>query len=220
MNTKNISIQRDDFFLDNQKYKTMKKILLLLLIVSLTTSCNQPKKKQQKKQSKTETKNYKKIGMQYALSTKKVLGQNLKGKMESEGVIKALEFCNINALSLTDSMSVLHNATIRRVTDKARNVNNQATAEEINYINEFKKMIANNQKVTPIINVKEDNVNFYAPITTNGLCLQCHGTKGKELNSKTFTAIRELYPDDLAVNYSVNEVRGIWSITFNKQSKD
>ncbi|CAM4056275.1 DUF3365 domain-containing protein [Flavobacterium antarcticum] len=159
-------------------------------------------------------KTYADIGLEYALETKKVLGKNLMGTIQKKGTIAALEFCNIQAMPLTDSMSVHYNATIKRVSDKNRNPNNKANFEELYYINYFKNLIAEKQQIQPVALEKLDKIQFYYPIETNTMCLQCHGTQIKPDVSKQ---ILKLYPKDLAVGYAENDVRGIWSITFQKK---
>jgi hypothetical protein len=47
------------------------------------------------------------------------------------------------------------------------------------------------------------------------MCLKCHGTPGQEIQTETLKRIQQLYPNDKAIGYGVNEVRGMWSITFN-----
>lgn len=155
------------------------------------------------------------IGLDYALSTKKILGQNLMGTIQNKGTLEAVAFCNIQAMPLTDSMSTVHNAFIKRVSDKARNPKNKANLEELKYINLFKSQIAVNQEVKPAIIETHDKIQFYYPITTNTMCLQCHG-KETDVKSEVKTKLVSLYPNDLAYGYSENEVRGIWSIEFKK----
>jgi hypothetical protein len=46
------------------------------------------------------------------------------------------------------------------------------------------------------------------------MCLKCHGNLGQEVEAKTYDKILELYPNDKAVGYDINQVRGIWSIEF------
>lgn len=48
------------------------------------------------------------------------------------------------------------------------------------------------------------------------MCLQCHGTHRKTIQPDVFKTITGLYPKDKAIGYDVNEVRGIWSITYNQ----
>jgi copper chaperone CopZ len=64
--------------------------------------------------------------------------------------------------------------------------------------------------------IEDGTVKFYAPITTNSMCLQCHGSPEKDIESKVLTALTNLYPEDKAIGYDVNEVRGIWSITYKQ----
>ena len=158
-------------------------------------------------------KSYSDIGLEYALGTKKILGKNLMESIQKKGTLEALAFCNHQAIPLTDSMSTKFNASIKRVSDKNRNPNNKANKEELKYIAQFKKDLATKQEIKPVVIEKGNQVQFYYPIETNTMCLQCHGTQIKPEVQKQ---ILKLYPNDLAVGYGENEVRGIWSITFTK----
>lgn len=160
---------------------------------------------------------YEELGLKYALATKAELGKNLMGTMQKKGTVAAVEFCNIKAYPLTDSMSVTFNANIKRVSDKPRNPENQANSKELQHIETFKEVVKNNREPKPILEETNNKVMFYYPITTNSMCLQCHGTPNKELDSEAYKTIKALYPKDMAIGYDVNQVRGIWSITFNKE---
>lgn len=159
---------------------------------------------------------YEERGLKYAVATKTELGKKLIGTIQKKGTPEAVEFCNEKAYSLTDSMSQVYNATIKRVSDKPRNINNRASIDELKYINIFKNTLANKEEPQPIVVETGDLVNFYYPITTNAVCLQCHGQPQKEIQTKTLQSIKNLYPNDQAIGYGIDEVRGIWSITFNK----
>lgn len=154
------------------------------------------------------------IGLDYALSTKATLGKNLLKAINEKGTVGALQFCNIKAMKLTDSMSVMHNAVIKRVSDKPRNPKNDANQDEIGYIEYFKKVVAAGGEIQPILKPKNGEVNFYYPITTNTMCLQCHGKPYEQVKKETLTMLKNLYPADKALDYDVNEVRGIWAINF------
>lgn len=172
--------------------------------------------KKNKKQEASKNLTLEERGLQYALSTKAVLGKNLMGKIQKEGTVAALQFCNTKAYPLTDSMAVVNKAKIRRVSDKPRNPKNTANSKEKGYIEMFKKDAAFNKESSPIVLESENNVQFYYPIKTNGMCLQCHGKPNSDIKENTLTQIDRLYPKDLARGYDVNEVRGIWSISFKK----
>lgn len=155
-------------------------------------------------------------GLKYALSTKAVLGKNLMGTIQKKGTLEALAFCNEKAYPLTDSMSVVHNASIKRVSDKPRNQNNQANDKELTYINSFKNDIKNKKEPKPIVDLIDNKVHVYYPITTNTMCLQCHGKPNQDINRPTLNSLANLYPKDKAIGYSINQVRGIWNISFDK----
>ncbi len=171
-------------------------------------------KEQKNIKNKTET--YADRGLRYALGTKKVLGQNLIGTIQRAGTQEALTFCNEKAYPLTDSMAVVYNASIKRVSDKPRNPKNQANKSELEYINTYKERIKNNEISNPIVEELKDKVHVYYPITTNIMCLQCHGKPDEQISSETFTLLKKLYPKDKAIGYDINEVRGVWHVTFQK----
>lgn len=163
-----------------------------------------------------ETLPYEERGLKYALTTKAVLGKNLMGTIQKKGTLEALAFCNEKAYPLIDSMSVVHNANLKRVSDKPRNQNNQANEKELAYINSFKKDIKNSIEPKAIVDQLDNKIQVYYPITTNGMCLQCHGKPNQDIQKSTLSMLANLYPQDKATGYRVNEVRGIWSITFDK----
>ena len=193
------------------------KFIVLLLSAILFLACD--KKRETSKETNeisTEIKiPYSELGMEYATTTQKILGKNLMEKIQQGGANEALAFCNIQAIPLTDSMAVKYNATIKRVSDKNRNSSNQANPEELKYIKKFKTNLLSDNDLELLVVEKEDKVHFYYPITTNAMCLQCHG-KPQNIKPEVMLNINKLYPNDLATGYSENEVRGIWSIAFDK----
>ncbi|WP_273568535.1 c-type heme family protein [Maribacter halichondriae] len=123
-------------------------------------------------------------GLAYAQTTQKALGQQLIKAIGEKGTVGAIEFCNTKAMALTDSMSVMNNAIIKRVSDKPRNPNNEANEEELGYINYYKKLIASGKEPKPIVKREQGEVEFYYPITTNAMCLQCHGKPTEQITLK------------------------------------
>ncbi|ALJ04252.1 cytochrome c family protein [Pseudalgibacter alginicilyticus] len=155
-------------------------------------------------------------GLKYALATKAVLGKNLMGTIQKQGTLEALIFCNEKASPLTDSMSIANHAIIKRVSDKPRNKNNQANSKELVYINSFKADIKNQKEPKPIVSQINNKVHVFYPITTNTMCLQCHGKPNQDIKIPTLTKLKNLYPQDKAIGYDINEVRGIWNVSFDK----
>ncbi|UBB90394.1 DUF3365 domain-containing protein [Candidatus Kaistella beijingensis] len=150
------------------------------------------------------------IAMDYALETKQLLGKNLQKKLKEEGAEKALEFCNVEAIPLTKSVSDKYKVAIKRVSDQPRNPRNLANAEELKIINKYKADLVAGKSVKGMM---LNDHQFYMPITTNTMCLQCHGTVGKEIKPNVAAEIKKLYPKDKATGYQENQLRGIFSVT-------
>jgi nitrate reductase cytochrome c-type subunit len=161
-------------------------------------------------------KTYSEMGLDYAMTTKAELGKNLLNAIKQKGTENAVVFCNSKAIPLTDSMSAVLNAKIKRVSDKPRNAGNQANKEEMAVITKFKKQLEDKEKLNPIVVENENKFVGYYPIETNGMCLQCHGNTESNITTKTLQAIRKLYPKDKAIGYGENQLRGIWVVNISK----
>lgn len=144
----------------------------------------------------------------YATETKKLLMKNVAEQMQKGGPESALEFCNIEAMPLTKSMSDKHGLVISRVSDKNRNPKNGANVEELKLIEQYKKQLLAGELLKPV----RTDTHYYEPLVTNAMCLQCHGQPGKNIQPKVAAKIKELYPNDLALGYKEIEVRGLISI--------
>ena len=144
------------------------------------------------------------------------MGKNLALALNEKGSDGAVEFCNTKAIAITDSMSLVLNANIKRVSDKPRNSNNQANDVELAYIESWKEAKTNGEEKSPLVSEIDGKMVGYYPIVTNQMCLQWHGTPEKEVNTKTLSKIKKLYPADKALGYSEEEIRGIFVVEMNK----
>jgi hypothetical protein len=195
----------------------MKPTAIVLFVLVGMLSCKQgPKPSIQVESHRPD---YMEIGKGYAQETQKVLGKNLKETIQNEGVAQAVVFCNEQAYPLTDSMATHYKAKIKRVSDKPRNPSNKANPIELAHINTFKEKVAQGDSIIPIVEEKDGKVHFYAPIITQSLCLNCHGTPGKNIAPDVVRHLSELYPQDQAIGYDVDQVRGIWSIVFDAEKR-
>jgi len=203
--------------------KNINRIGLVLLVgLLIMTGCNSSEKSD-KEDDVVQTitvneqeKSYKDIGLNLAMTTKGILGKNLIGTIQKEGTDAALAFCNINADLLIDSMSTELNASIKRVTDKPRNPNNKANVNEQAYIDANKSLLANGEEILPQIKEEGDKIIGYYPITTNAMCMQCHGEPETQIKPSTLSKIKTLYPEDMAQGYTEEQLRGIWVVEMNK----
>jgi hypothetical protein len=143
------------------------------------------------------------------------LSTNLSGALKEGGVANALEFCNVEAMPLTDSLSTHYNIEIRRASHRPRNPENQADSLEMVSIQAYVKQLEAKGEFKPYVYRHRSNILFHAPIRIAGdLCLNCHGSPGTDIAQRDLELIRELYPQDEATGFEVGELRGIWSIRF------
>jgi hypothetical protein len=196
-------------------------IVNIFLIVGtlILISCNQKDASKTDHNAEIEVKkeiNYLEVGKELALETKSNLGQNLARAITEKGPEGAVEFCNIKAIPITDSMSLLLGAKIKRVSDQPRNPDNQANDVELAYIKKWKDAHANGVDLSPMITEVDQKMIGYYPIITNPMCMQCHGTPGKDINLATLAKIKNLYSTDKATGYNLEELRGIFVVEMNK----
>ena len=164
--------------------------------------------------SQEEKEMYINKGKTIAKETFLTLSSNLKAKMMEGGVVNAVEYCNMAAYPLTDSIAKANNATLRRVSDRLRNPINNPDEVEMGVIENYKELLASEGQLKPVVIKEDGNIRFMAPILLKPACLSCHGTPEKHISGSDLAFIRELYPKDEAINFSTGDLRGIWSITF------
>jgi hypothetical protein len=51
------------------------------------------------------------------------------------------------------------------------------------------------------------------------MCLQCHGDLEKNISKEVSMKLSTLYPVDKAINYSENQIRGMWVVERSKDLK-
>jgi hypothetical protein len=152
-------------------------------------------------------------GKEIASSAFLSLSGELAKAVKHGGLENALSYCNINALSLTDSLSNAHNVDIKRTSLKFRNPLNKPTDREVEILNQYALEKENGQIMQAIIDDEAERKTFYAPIIMQAQCIKCHGAKS---NISIYNSIVKLYPNDLATDYKQGDLRGMWSISFNK----
>lgn len=161
--------------------------------------------------------NYEDLGRDIANKTKAELGKNLMAAVKSKGVVHAIDFCNTRAIPLTDSMSYLLSADVKRVSDKPRNPANAANKDELDYIAAWKMAKGKGESLAPKVFEKGGKMVGYYPIETNQMCLKCHGTPNKTIEPAALKAIQSKYPKDQATGYGENEIRGIFVVAMEKR---
>lgn len=190
----------------------VKKYLLFLVIMSVF-SCNESL-------SSKEEKELLKKGNEITQATFKELSGHLMQQMKLGGPEQAIPFCNIQAMPITSKMAKKYDVTIKRTSDKIRNIDNKATTRELEIIKKFQYDLQEKIEIKSMVEIDNNKEkHFYAPIIVNSKCLSCHGKLKEGLSIKTDSLVKSLYENDLAVGYKDGDLRGIWSITFSKKDR-
>lgn len=186
----------------------MEKFIILVLALFLW-SCSETPKEEVMLEEKVESVE---LGKEIAGKSFVALSSALQSVMQTEGPLSAIQFCNVHAIPLIDSLSYVHNVDIKRTSLRVRNPLDAPNQEEVQVLNEFQTIVSNGQ--TPI--AKMEGNTFYAPIFMQEACLVCHGIPGEKLSFDLHAKILALYPSDAAFGYQAGDLRGMWSITFKK----
>ena len=130
---------------------------------------------------------------------------------------KALKYCNKEVEKLV-SKGNEKNFSIKRVSLKPRNKSNQPNLYEKEILEKFNILnIKNNKNLILEHNeiITNDNNNkfvYVKAIRIKELCLNCHGSN---INDDLKKEIQKLYPDDQAINYKLNDIRGAFVVYRN-----
>jgi len=193
----------------------MKNILFYFLSLILTASISCTSNQKEKISPKVYSE-YIETGQQVSGNAQGVLLSNVSSAMQKDGPGYAVKFCNLEASSLIDSLSKANNCIISRVSAKNRNPGNALkNSREKQLWNIYAARLENGNSSDTLIQ-EGKNLVYYKPIkTAMPACLKCHGTPGEDIQPATHEAIRELYPNDKATGYDLNEFRGLWKIEFD-----
>ena len=150
----------------------------------------------------------------------KKLGSSLKSSvklaMEEVGPIGAIEYCNLTALDITHEISKSLKLTIRRTSLKTRNKKNNPDFWEKESLLKFDDQYSSGVDIKKLFFselIKNDDnsrvFRFIKPIPTEKVCLRCHGSK---IQDDLASKIKELYPNDRAVDFKLGDIRGAFSV--------
>lgn len=139
------------------------------------------------------------------------LMQNVSQAIQTGGTEYAVDFCNLNAIPLTDTVAAVYDMTIQRLTDKPRNPDNAIQSETDKEA--WEKIKA--EKAHFVMQDKDGNTFYYKPIMIGmPTCLSCHGNK-TEIAANTLQILEEKYPNGQATGYQSGDLRGMWKLKMN-----
>ncbi len=199
--------------------KKLKQLFTLILLAGLF-ACNQQAQLQTEVAEQTVltdslVENYRIQSRQIIQATFKALSSNLMQAISYGGVPYALEFCNVEALPITDSVAAHFGAEVSRLALKSRNPENYPDGQDEALLKHFQQVFDKGLAVgDTLILVNNDELVYYAPILLAEQCLACHGTVGGEITVAHYQAIQRFYPEDKAVGFGTGDLRGFWRIGY------
>jgi hypothetical protein len=186
----------------------MRNSLLYIVMAMLFLACTSDEEKAQK--ALVQKANL--AGDKITTVAFQALSGHLKAAMATGGVENAINYCNVQALPLTDSLSKNFDVQIKRTSRQLRNPANTPDSLE-SYMLGLYQDISKMKKpmVGKAILARDQNIRYFAPIIVKTQCLACHGTVGEQVDDSTYNLLQARYPADAATGY---KLRGIWSVNF------
>lgn len=135
------------------------------------------------------------------------------------GHASAIGVCREKAPQMAKALSEKTGWAIRRVSLKHRNAKAVPDDWERGVLEDFEKRLAAGEDPTKIDRMEivavdgKQMARYMKALPTQELCLNCHGTPEK-ISPDVQTKLKELYPEDKATGYGLNQLRG--AITVKK----
>ena len=199
--------------------KNLKSILGFTFLAILAIGCINRNAPEEQSGTKTLIADsiYMQRGNQIVSLTFDTLRNSLLRAISSHGTEGAIAFCNENAYPLTDIYA--DSVVIRRTSLRVRNSNNKPDSLELLTLNDMDGLMRSSKIPTTrvIRQHSKGEIHYFKPILLQAMCMNCHGTPGVQIQNLTQAKIKQLYPDDQAVNFKEGDLRGVWHIIFKEQ---
>ncbi|MCC5930566.1 MAG: DUF3365 domain-containing protein [Cyclobacteriaceae bacterium] len=159
------------------------------------------------------------IGSNIASQSQKALGSHLQKAIQEGGIGYAIDFCNVRAIPITDSLESHYQARIKRASLNYRNPVDAPDDLEKTILEAYQYNQQNDLALEDNVQKHGDDVILFtrAIQVENPLCLNCHGTPGREMLTATQELIDAKYPNDQAIGHEMGSLRGMWSIRLSKK---
>jgi hypothetical protein len=144
------------------------------------------------------------------------LGSELKAALETGGPVAAIDACKTNAPVIAGDAAKTSGWRVERTALKLRNPSNAPDAWERQGLEAFAARAAAGQDLATLERAEivsaggHRQFRFMKAIPTAEMCTTCHGAT---LKPDVAARLRELYPDDQAVGFSVGDLRGAFTLT-------
>jgi len=181
-------------------------IILFLLLLSVTILLQAQSKDDPKTALKSE-----------AISIVKKFGgalkPELKKALEQGGPINAIDVCSVQAPEIAKKLSVETGWEVKRVSLKPRNSKMALPDEwEQKVLEQFNKRQSDGESAEKMAfsEIVDGRFRLMKAQGVEAVCLTCHG---EAVVPEVKKALKEKYPNDKATGYSLDQIRGAFSLS-------
>lgn len=141
-----------------------------------------------------------------------LLKPQLKAAIQAGGFEHAVNICAQQAPEIASRLGTETGWSVKRVSLKARNTSSATPDQyERTVLQQFDQR---QQKGEPVASIRHAAIvgkqfRFMRAQGVQGLCLNCHG---ESINPKVKQVLAQRYPHDLAIDYSLGQIRGAFSL--------
>ncbi|MCB1328100.1 MAG: DUF3365 domain-containing protein [Maritimibacter sp.] len=141
----------------------------------------------------------------------------LMSAMKEGGPVNAINICNEKAPEIAAAAEASSGWSVARSSHKLRNPENAPDAYTAAAIADFtaREAAGETAKGLAQAEIVEENgqkvFRFVKAIPTGQPCLNCHG--GEDVKPEVVAKLAELYPDDAARGFSVDQMRGVFTLS-------
>lgn len=185
----------------------------LLLFLGIFAYCNQSNSDEAPSLTEDEMR-------QRSLEVFASFQEKLKGELlsaiQAGGPANAIEVCKTVSPEMEASTSADQPYKLVRISDKPRNPEHAPDEFEAEILQLWEAQQANGQQPGVVSQATDAGFRVMKPIMIEGaLCLQCHGNPA-EMDPAVTAKLNEMYPEDQATGYAVGDLRGAFSMTWQK----
>ncbi|MFA7276716.1 MAG: DUF3365 domain-containing protein [Pseudobdellovibrionaceae bacterium] len=146
------------------------------------------------------------------------LKSELMKAIEEGGPEKAISVCNEKAPLIASGLSETDEISIGRTALGFRNPKNAPDDLENAILHDFIKQKKDGISVEKMVSYKEEDglFRYMKAIPMQPMCAMCHGEK---VDRDLYAKIKTLYPDDTAINYKLDDIRGAFTVKISTVGK-
>jgi len=148
----------------------------------------------------------------------------LKIAIKEGGLANAIETCHLKAPDIASDLSKKSKWNLRRTSLKVRDLEDAPDKWELSVLRRFEKQNEEDvdeelMEYSEIVTNQdgEKSFRYMKAITTQRLCLKCHGEK---IDKKIRKQLDSLFPFDQATGFTEDDLRGAFSLSFSLRTQN